>query len=202
MMRMKAITLGLFLMVGVPAFADTFVSMTLSGTSKNGDSVFASTNEWGGEPIGAYTGVVGGSNYQIACLDFALSTYVGESYTYDVTTEAPSDTTDIHLYQAAAILTQQLVNTTNLTTRGILSFAIWDIFEPTNISGDTNADVQANLATIQADANTAITQANANNGIPNFTVYYPDPNSTIPLGTPGSQRYIAINATPREHHSS
>jgi len=187
---MKVLFLVLFLMFLVPTFADTYVNMSLTGLGPNGLSVFNASNMWGGEPISPYQATSGGETFLVACLDLALNTYVGRSYTYDITTPATNDSTDLQLYGAAAILTQQLLVATG-DARGELSFAIWYLFNEGAVTGSTNTQVKSNLTTITGYATDALDQAGTGS-VPNYTVYYPVTAGAPPTLTSSSQRFIRL----------
>src|ERR1035437_10383199 len=103
-MRMKAFCfVCLLLALLVPAYADSYVNMTLTGNGPDGKSVFDSSNTWNSEPISPYQAQIGSSYLLVFCLDIAVDTYVGKSYTYDVTTLATHDTTPLEDYKAAAV---------------------------------------------------------------------------------------------------
>jgi hypothetical protein len=189
-MRTKVLLFSLFLVLLVPVYADSFVTMTLTGLGPNGLSVFDPSNEWGGEPVSPYQAQVGNNTFLVFCLDMQLSTNVGQGYSYDVTTNARpnGDTTPLADYEAAAYLAKEILGTSDLTTRGELSFAIWDIFEPDAVEMDTNSDVSNNLRTIEAYEAAAMTAAGNN---PQFALYYPGSNSPVDP-PPGSQRFIQL----------
>lgn len=181
-MRTKFLLLGsLFLALTVSAYADTFVNMTLTG---NG------LDSWGGEYVSPYSATSNSHDLQVACLDLTLTTNIGTPYSYDISTPANGDNTPWQNYQAAAILTKQVLGAVG-DQRGELSFAIWYIFNPGAVTGDANSQVQANLLAIENYANNALTQAGHGVGIPNFIVYYP--GSSDPVNDPpGSQRFINL----------
>ena len=186
-MRMKVVFFSLFLASLVPAHADVYTNMTLTGSS---------LVSWGGEYVSPYWATTNGvDRFLISCLDVTVNTYVGQSYSYHTTTNTvpgSNDTTPLYQYQAAAILAEQILGATG-DLRGELSWAIWDIFNPTYVAAWSNSQVHNNLATIQHYADLAKAQAQGGGYVPNFTLYYPDSDGNPPVpGTPGSQMYIRI----------
>jgi len=177
--RTKVLFLGLFLALLVPANADIM-------------RIYATTGaKYGGEYISPYraqiqNGSTWGPDFWVACLDLGKVTYEGQPYTYDVTTDSPTD----RLTKAAALLMGQVIAdynvwhltgaSTDLKTLGIASFAIWDLWDDNDVHAKlSSADYTAavNLA------HTALDAVDHGAGVPDYKVYTPTGNS---------QRYISL----------
>jgi len=184
---MKVLLLGLVLALLVPAYADEYVDMKLTGND---------LYKWAGEYVSPYQAMVGGQTFLVSCLDLTVNTYIGQWYKYDVTTPATGDNTSLQDYQAAAVLAQRILTATG-PERGRLSFAIWDIFN--------DAAVQAKFSNDQADLTAILGYKTWARGvveggsIPSFRVFYPDPDGTPGVPTKlASQRFIQIVPEPFE----
>ena len=116
------------------AFADVPITLTSAGAGNIMAGVYTSP----------YTGTVGGeTGVSIICDDFADDTYVGESWTATVSTVAnlaanvkwAGNPNKQDAYDQAAWLVEQLLMpaNSNPTTMGYISFAIWDVLDPTDV---------------------------------------------------------------------
>jgi len=157
-------------------------SMTLTGV---GDGAVVSTSSEG-VYVDPYTATVGGvASTSVICDDWSDNSYVGESWTANVTTlssltsgttsnppmfGATSTLSQYQLYNALAYIGSQLLaNPTNYTNQVTASFALWELTynaagsglespSPTTFLGESNA---ANLQnpSEQAAVTTLINQA-------------------------------------------
>ena len=108
-----------------------------------------------------YTGTVGGqTGVSIICDDFADDSYIGESWKATVSTVADlssnvrwaSDTSEQQDYDEAAWLAEQLSlpANSNPTTMGYISYAIWDILDPTGVTNFLTTGSYADPAVLTA----------------------------------------------------
>ena len=80
-MRTKVLLFSLFLVLLVPVYADSFVTMTLTRASDQmGSAYLIGPTNGVGEPVSPYQAQVGNNTF-LVCLDMQLSTYVGQGYT-------------------------------------------------------------------------------------------------------------------------
>lgn len=128
-----------------PAFAAQTVQFTItSGTAPNG-----TYGVMGGVYTSPYTGEVGsGPLIPAICDDFSDEVTPVESWTANATNVASigaSTTNQVYFdqgkgaaqqtdYMVAATLAEEILNTTDETTKGYLSFALWEIFDATDAS--------------------------------------------------------------------
>jgi len=147
------------LVLATGAFAVTTVQLTItSGSAPNGTS-----GVMGGVYTSPYSGNVnGGATIPIICDDFQDEVYppqtwqaiatnlaqLGSATTGDVYFEQNGGTQQQIDYMTAAVLAEDILSTTNETTRGELSFALWSIFDPAsllNLNPTQVADAQGDL---------------------------------------------------------
>lgn len=176
-MRQFTLAVALGVLCFAPfAYADT-VNMTLTSA---GNVVM------GGVYVNPYTATVGGVTTKIICDDFLAETYVGESWTANVTTldqlsGTKWGTSAAKQYNAAAWLISKLLSVTTASQLGQVSFAIWGIFTPSAL------DSLGKVGTTDRNAAQSwINQAMANNYAPgtfsNFVVYTPVSTGTGTCG--------------------
>jgi hypothetical protein len=156
------------------AFAQT-TSMNLTGVG-DGATVYDGSN---GIYVDPYTATVGGfSNVSVICDDWSNNSYVGESWTANVTTLAslnagtnantPAFGDNTTLYNEVAWLgTQLLANPTNYANQVAVSFALWELTyaynnpkenpDPTTfLAGSAEAGSQATVNTLLGQATAAV----------------------------------------------
>ena len=135
--------------------------------------------------VGAYTATVNGQSAQIICDDYAHDTWIGESWTANVTnySNLGSSTTlwsglsnASTLYADAAWLATQMFSPANQnsTTQGYLAYALWSLFDSKALSGWSGgqlAGVNAWLAQIPNNLTAA--------QFSNFFIYTPNLNDSI-----------------------
>jgi hypothetical protein len=142
-----------------------------------------------------------GQGVLVICDDFLTDSFVGDTFTAVATNVASltgesTPSTDVkfdHLnaaqqqqdYATAAFLAQEIIaqglaNTpSNDYALGILSFALWDVFNPTLLT--SNCNLYGCLTTqertdAQAALNNAITNAGSTSNYANVSVYTPSPD--------------------------
>jgi hypothetical protein len=164
------------------AFAQT-TSMNLTGTGDN-----ATVYDGGsGVYVDPYTATVGGvSNVSVICDDWSNNSYVGESWTANVTTlnslnmgtnaSTPLFGNNPTLYNEVAWLgTQLLANPTNYANQVAVSFALWELTyaynnpqespDPTSfLAGSAEAGSQNTVNTLLSQATTAVAGGYNGNG--------------------------------------
>ncbi len=167
------------------SFAQT-TSMYLSGTGDN-----ATLYDGGsGVYVDPYTATVGGvSGVSVICDDWSDNSYVGESWTADVTTlaslnagtnsNAPlfgTSPTNVTLYNELAWLgTQLLANPTNYANQVAVSFALWELTyaynnpkenpDPTSfLAGSAQSGSQASVNALLNEAAAAVAGPNGYKG--------------------------------------
>jgi len=200
------------LVLATGAFAVTTVQLTItSGSAPNGTS-----GVMGGVYTSPYSGNVnGGATIPIICDDFQDEVYppqtwqaiatnlaqLGSATTGDVYFEQNGGTQQQIDYMTAAVLAEDILSTTNETTRGELSFALWSIFDPAsllNLNPTQVADAQGDLSTAQSQVTAGI----KNNGLSaylstfsNVTIYSATSNGTTPiaLGTTRPQEFMTVS---------
>lgn len=160
----------------------------------------------------------GGSPVQLICDDFTTDISVGQTWTATVTTFAAIEAgtnplgtpkftpVDIQNYATVAVLAAELMSLTNLASAqaGEISYALWDLFDPTLLTSTTNpygtitsgelSAAQAYLTGAQelvAGATTAgivnLSQISIDgNSIEGMTIYTPNPKSA-------AQEFITVN---------
>jgi hypothetical protein len=152
----------------------------------------------------------GGTPVSLICDDFTTDISVGESWTATVTTFAaieagtnPPGTpkftpVDIQNYATVAVLAAELQSLPNLATEaaGEISYALWDVFDPTLLNSTSNpygtitstelAAAQSYLSGAEALVTGATTGGTVNlssiivdgNAIEGMTIYTPNPLSS------------------------
>jgi hypothetical protein len=160
----------------------------------------------------------GSAPVQLICDDFTTDISVGQSWTATVTTFAaiesgtnPPDTpkftpADIQKYATVAVLAAELESLTNLASvqAGEISYALWDVFDPTLLNSTTNpygtitsgelSAAQNYLTGAEALVAGATTAGIVNlsqisidgNAIEGMTIYTPNPKSA-------SQEFVTVN---------
>lgn len=195
------------------AHADT-VSMDLTGVG-NGASDY-------GVYLSPYTATVNGvANTSVICDDFANDSYLGESWTANVSNVAslgnvlwPSSSPAQQqvLYDEMAYLAYQLGNPTNANAQAAISFAIWDLSDSSAVSAWSSAPGYSTFLADSGNSNGVlywVDQAQNQYGTLSSTqladvlVYSPDTSDPITCGTgpcqnTPPQEFLAINpvATP------
>jgi hypothetical protein len=148
----------------------------------------AGNNVMDGVYVGPYSATVNGTSTQIICDDFVDDSYVGESWTANVTTLSNLNGTKwgglpnaTQLYDEAAWLATQMLSpgySNNATQVGYLAYALWAVFAPTQVE----AWLGANSAAWQA-VQGWLTSAGAQHFTPgefaNFFLYTPNLNYPI-----------------------
>lgn len=127
--------IALFLAVAPSAFADTTATMYLAGAGSNvADGVY----------VGPYTATInGGSDTPLICDDYTHDSYVGETWTADVSTM--SNLADVRFspgnYDQVAYLATILFglgnSPSNYAEADAVQFAIWSINDPSAIAPAT-----------------------------------------------------------------
>lgn len=195
----------LILLAAQAGFATSTVNITLSNNPAPSYDIFANVY------TGPYAATVNGQNVLIVCDDFLHDTNAGQSWTATVNpfstigqpgvTTLWNSTTDPNFmtdYQKAAYLTLLMLATpntsSNATTIGELSFAIWSIFAPNQVSSWLNS-YSASLPTGFLNGVTGyLTQAQNNyqtGNYSNVTLYTP-PCIGTKCGPPQEFIYIPV----------
>jgi len=172
--------LGTLLLCLAPcAFAQGEVNITLTS---------AGSNVMDGIYVGPYTATVNGTSTQIICDDFVDDSYVGESWTANVTTLSNLNGTKwggmanaTQLYDEAAWLATQMLSpsySNNPTQVGYLAYALWAVFQPTAVENWLGANSAAWQA-VQGWLNSAAAQQFTPDEFANFFLYTPNLNDPI-----------------------
>jgi hypothetical protein len=167
------------------AFGQTTVGMKLTGVNGNSyDGVYTSP----------YTAQVGGVSTTVICDDFATESYVGETWQATVTNVASvvagtskAKFSPAQSYDAIAYLATELVNVDPASQQAvILSYAIWDIFDPSGVSAwfTQHGDPASIAGTVFSDATGALNGQYSAGAYSNVTIY------TSTLGAP--QEFISV----------
>ncbi len=224
-MRRDPRFLGVFALAGLlslapNAVAATTTTMTLT-TPLNYDPNFPAS-AFGGVYVDPYVATVGGvTGVPVICDDFADDTYLNETWTatiLDPTTQLSSSrmtslgATQVG-YEQVAWLSEQLVTYNNSTPsdalqRAYISFAIWSVFDPTDVAtwANSHSDLAAALAVSSStpdSINWWLAQAASNASVAdlsNITIYTPSLDSSTyscPNGCPNkpAQEFIVVKAT-------
>jgi hypothetical protein len=128
---------AVLLLSGATTVMAQTASMDLTGTA-NGNVDY-------GVFLSPYTGLVNGVPTQIICDDFAHDSYIGETWTANASTVANLGSGVLYgqgntkLYDEMAYLAYQLLtppnpNYTNFNTQAAISFAIWDLGDPSGVA--------------------------------------------------------------------
>jgi hypothetical protein len=170
----------------------------------------AGNNVMDGVYVGPYNATVNGTSTQIICDDFTDESYVGESWTANVTTLANLSGTKwggmsnaTTLYDEAAWLATQMVSPTysgNATQVGYLAYALWAVFQPAAVENWLGANSSTWLA-VQAWLNSAGAQHFTPGEFANFFLYTPNMNYPITCNGGGCptappQEFFGFISTP------
>jgi hypothetical protein len=177
----KCVRLASLLLVSVfalVAHADS-VSMQLTGVG-NGTVM-------GGVYVNPYNATVNGTPTIVICDDFAADSYLGETWTANVSTfsdlsKTKWGTSAALQYNEAAWLTIQLLQLSpaDTATQSAISFAIWELFTPT-ASLSLNPTQQA-ATQVWLDAVAKASQSFSAGQFSDFVVYTPDASKPIMVG--------------------
>ena len=149
-------TLALLSMLAVPCFgaSSSAVNMSLAGVGAG--------HVMAGVYTSPYSGTVNNSPTAIICDAFADETFLNETWQASVSTVADLGATKWggksaqQRYDAAAALSLKLMATSDATQMGVLSFAIWDIFDPSDVqswlAGQNSSSIYAIAHTAAEDA--------------------------------------------------
>jgi hypothetical protein len=161
-MRLKNITAGLLLSVACllprAGFADTLQFTGTSGQSVDGVYVY---------PYYLTVTGPGGSNTAVSmsCLNFNREITTGQTWNvnvYSVASIAPSATIDsesgVDILADAYLYNQYAAATGNAQLTSDIQFAIWDIMDPSGVSGESGLDSNA-----RSLASAALSVANGSN---------------------------------------
>jgi hypothetical protein len=170
---------ALLLCLAPAAFAQGQVNINLTS---------AGNNVMDGVYVGPYSATVNGTSTQIICDDFVDDSYVGESWTANVTTLSNLNGTKwggmanaTQLYNEAAWLATQMLSPAysgNATQVGYLAYALWAVFQPTAVENWLGANSAAWQA-VQAWLSTAGAQHFTPGEFANFFLYTPNLNDPI-----------------------
>jgi hypothetical protein len=146
------------------AFAQ--VNMTLTGAGQG--------NVMAGIYTSPYTGTIDGTPTTIICDDFQDDSFFNESWQANVSTVANLGATkwgsNQQQYDAAAALSIQLLGTSDATQKGYISYAIWDVFDNTDVLAYLGASNPI-YTTAFALAQSALSQTYAAGAYANVFVY-------------------------------
>jgi hypothetical protein len=176
------------------AFAD--VSMTLTGVGQG--------NVMAGVYTSPYTGTIDGMPTTIICDDFADDSFMNESWKATVSTVAnlvaPRFGLQQQSYDAAAALSIQLLQTSDPTQLGYLSYAIWDVFSDSNVKTYLGAS-NTIYTTAHSMAQNALSQTYAPGQFSNVLVYTAIagtatgcPGASCPVNSP--QEFLVVTPEP------
>ena len=206
------------------ALAATTVQLTI----KSASAPDLTSGAMGGVYTSPYTGQInGGALIPIICDDFYDDIYPPQTWTALATNLAQlgaSTTNDVYFdqgggglrsdgsttqqfdYMTAAVLAEEILNTTNETTRGVLSFALWGVFDPSLLvaSNPKNLDLTAVTKALQDAQGTVATNLDPKNGgadgypstFSNVTIYSATLDGTTPmaLGTKNRpQEFLVVS---------
>jgi hypothetical protein len=170
----------------------------------------AGNNVMDGVYVGPYNATVNGTPTQIICDDFVDDSYVGESWTANVTTLSNLNGTKwggmanaTQLYNEAAWLATQMLSPAysgNATQVGYLAYALWAVFQPSAVENWLGANSAAWQA-VQAWLNSAGAQHFTAGEFANFFLYTPDLNDPITCNgakclTAPPQEFFGFLSTP------
>ncbi|HZR63554.1 MAG TPA: hypothetical protein VFA85_00305 [Terriglobales bacterium] len=211
---------ALFLGLAAGAIAGPTVQLTItSGSAPDG-----SYGVMGGVYTSPYTGQVGGNgpNIPIICDDFSDEVTPPETWTALATnladlgapttnnvywnqgggaTQPSGETLQQYNYSVAAYLAEQIVSTTDETQLGYLSFALWEVFDP-SAANSLNSTQQGFAHNDLVSAQQAVTAGFANNGLnylsnfSNVMIYSATTNGVTPETPqqPGRpQEFLAVS---------
>jgi hypothetical protein len=170
----------------------------------------AGSNVMDGVYVGPYTGTVNGTSTQIICDDFVDDSYVGESWTANVTTLSNLNGTKwggmanaTTLYDEAAWLATQMLSPTykgDATQVGYLAYALWAVFQPSAVKSWLGANSVAWQA-VQGWLNLSAAQKFTPGEFANFFLYTPNLNFSItcngkPCATAPPQEFFGFLSAP------
>ncbi|MGO9125719.1 MAG: hypothetical protein ACLP6G_12635 [Terriglobales bacterium] len=148
----------------------------------------AGNNVMDGVYVGPYNATVNGASTQIICDDFVDESYLGESWTANVTTLSNLNGTKwggmasaTTLYDEAAWLATQMLSPTysgNTTQVGYLAYALWAVFAPSAVESWLGANSAAWQA-VQGWLSSAAAQQFTPGEFANFFIYTPNLNYPI-----------------------
>lgn len=183
---MMQVRRNLWLAMG--AFLLCFAPLAVGQGTVNIDLTSAGNNVMDGVYVGPYSATVNGTSTQIICDDFVDDSYVGESWTANVTTLSNLNGTKwgsmanaTTLYDEAAWLATQMLSPTysgNPTQVGYLAYALWAVFQPTAVENWLGANSAAWQA-VQGWLNCAGAQQFTAGEFANFFLYTPNFNYPI-----------------------
>ena len=149
----------------------------------------AGNNVMDGIYVGPYSASVNGTSTQIICDDFTDESYVGESWTANVTTLSNLNGTKwggmanaTQLYDEAAWLATQMVSPTysgNATQVGYLAYALWAVFQPSAVESWLGGPNSAVWQAVQGWLSSAAAQNFTAGEFSNFFLYTPNMNFPI-----------------------
>jgi hypothetical protein len=165
-----------------------FAPCALGQGQVNINMTSAGNNVMDGVYVGPYNATVNGKSTQIICDDFVDDSYVGESWTANVTTLSNLNGTKwggmanaTALYDEAAWLATQMLSpkySGNATQVGYLAYALWAVFQPNAVKSWLGANSAAWQA-VQGWLNSAGTQKFTPGEYANFFLYTPNFNYPI-----------------------
>ena len=187
-----------------------FAPFALGQGQVNINLTSAGNNVMDGVYVGPYSATVNGTSTQIICDDFVDDSYVGESWTANVTTLSNLNGTKwggmanaTTLYDEAAWLATQMLSPTysgNATQVGYLAYALWAVFQPNAVKSWLGANSAAWLA-VQGWLNSAAGQQFTPGEFANFFIYTPDLGHSItcnggPCPTTPPQEFFGFISAP------
>jgi hypothetical protein len=155
--------------------------------------VGAGNNIMGGVYVNPYDGLVNGAQVKLICDAFSMHSYIGETWTADVTDFSDLSQTQntkrlglsaadqLLYYNQAAWLATQLLSTTNKTTAGHISFALWAVFDTAAMT-HLNAYSPGNVGGAQQWLDQARAQTFSPGQFSNVLVYTPNLNYPVRCG--------------------
>lgn len=148
----------------------------------------AGNNVMDGVYVGPYSATVNGTSTQIICDDFVDDSYIGESWTANVTTLSNLNGTKwggmsgaTQLYNEAAWLATQMLSpqySGNTMQVGYLAYALWAVFQPTLVESWLGANSVAWQA-VEGWLNSAAGQQFTPGEFAGFFLYTPNLNDPI-----------------------
>ena len=201
---------GRNLWLAMAAVVMCFAPCALGQGQVNINLTSAGNNVMNGIYVGPYTATVNGHSTQIICDDFVDDSYVGESWTANVTTLSNLNGTKwggmanaTQLYNEAAWLATQMLSPTysgNATQVGYLAYALWAVFAPSAVQswlGTNSAAWQA----VQGWLTSAAAQKFTPGEFANFFLYTPNLNYPITCNghactTAPPQEFFGFLSTP------
>ena len=165
-----------------------FVPCALGQGQVNINLTSAGNNVMNGIYVGPYSATVNGASTQIICDDFVDDSYVGESWTANVTTLSNLNGTKwggmpnaTLLYNEAAWLATQMLSPNyrgNPTQVGYLAYALWAVFQPSAVKAWLGGN-SVTWHAVQGWMNSAAAQKFTPGQFANFFLYTPNLNYPI-----------------------